>query len=84
MNTVDGANHYRSQIKEVGRGLLWLKERIQRDTSFSDEELKGEAIANAVLAFRHAEDAAMRLGKVLQAANGGESIYDNSGVVEQK
>lgn len=34
-----------------------------------------EAVANFVLSVRHLEDAAMRLGKVLQQMQGGESIY---------
>ena len=36
----------------------------------------GEMISNIVLAFRHLEDGRMRLGKVLQATEGGVSIYD--------
>lgn len=36
---------------------------------------KGEQIANAILAFRHLEDAKMRIGKVIQATVG-ESVYD--------
>lgn len=36
----------------------------------------GEEIANAMLAYRHAEDAVMRLWKVLQARAGGVSVYD--------
>lgn len=36
----------------------------------------GEAIANIMLAYRHLEDARMRLGKVIQAVDGGVSIYD--------
>ena len=48
-------------------------------------ELKGEQSsigqhsemhANITLAYRHMEDARMRLGKVLQARDGGESCYD--------
>lgn len=35
-----------------------------------------EVKANIMLAYRHVEDATMRLGKVLQALNGGVSIYD--------
>jgi len=42
----------------------------------SDTEDRGEAIANVMLAYRHLEDARMRLGKVLQAADGGVSVYD--------
>lgn len=36
----------------------------------------GESKANIMLAYRHLEDAAMRLGKVIQAQNGGKSVYD--------
>lgn len=35
-----------------------------------------EAKANIMLAFRHIEDARMRCGKVLQALDGGVSVYD--------
>jgi len=72
----------RGRIKGVGNLSLELKARLIAEP-IADKELNSEAIANAVLAFRHLEDAAMRLGKVLQALNGGESIYDNSGVVSQ-
>jgi hypothetical protein len=37
---------------------------------------QGEAKANIMLAFRHLEDARMRLGKVIQAFDGGTSVYD--------
>ena len=36
----------------------------------------GEMRANIMLAYRHLEDATMRLGKVLQAHDGGVSVYD--------
>jgi hypothetical protein len=35
-----------------------------------------EMQANLMLAYRHLEDARMRLGKVIQAQEGGVSIYD--------
>ncbi len=35
-----------------------------------------EMRANIMLAYRHLEDATMRLGKVLQAHDGGVSVYD--------
>jgi hypothetical protein len=37
----------------------------------------GEMLANATLAIRHFEDARMRLGKVIQAFDGGVSVYDS-------
>lgn len=36
----------------------------------------GEMIANVTLAYRHLEDASMRLGKAIQAYEGGDSVYD--------
>lgn len=35
-----------------------------------------EIAANITLAFRHLEDARMRMGKAIQAYNGGVSCYD--------
>ena len=35
-----------------------------------------ELAANIALAFRHCEDARMRLGKAIQALDGGVSIFD--------
>lgn len=35
----------------------------------------GETKANIMLAYRHLEDARMRLGKVVQAQDGGTSVY---------
>jgi exonuclease VII small subunit len=48
---------------------------------FSQEDAKSEAnydemAANIVLCYRHLEDAAMRLGKAIQAYDGGKSVYD--------
>jgi hypothetical protein len=45
-------------------------------TTNTPELDRGEMIANAMLAYRHLEDARMRLGKVIQAYDGGVSVYD--------
>ena len=39
-----------------------------------------EAFANLTLAYRHLEDASMRLGKAVQALDGGVSVYDRAQV----
>lgn len=62
----------RKEIKRVATMTKQVIERI-KDTEGGENE-KGEMIASAMLAFRHLEDSAMRLGKVLQAKNGGVSI----------
>ena len=38
-----------------------------------------EVVANAMLAVRHLEDARMRLGKVIQYARDGVSVFDKPG-----
>jgi hypothetical protein len=40
----------------------------------------GEVRANITLAYRHLEDASMRLGKAIQALDGGVSVYDRTQV----
>lgn len=66
----------RTSIKNVGTEVLLLKDSISstfgsKDTDFS------EMFANVTLAYRHLEDAAMRVGKAIQAYEGGKGIYDN-------
>jgi len=39
-----------------------------------------EAYANATIAYRKLEDASMRLGKAIQALDGGVSVYDKTQV----
>lgn len=80
----ESAESLRSEIKTLGRRNLAMKRKAMSTPPTGDKELDVEVIANIVLAFRHLEDSAMRMGKVLQALNNGESIYDNSGVVTQK
>ena len=63
---IDAVNKTRAEIKTVAAAVLAIK----TDTS------NGEAIANIMLAYRHLEDASMRLGKVIQALDGGVSVYD--------
>ena len=44
-------------------------------------ENRGEMLANLTLAYRHLEDASMRLGKAIQAHDGGTSVYDRESTV---
>ena len=50
---------------------------------FTDDEVMSSKVhnpnemhANISLAYRHLEDAAMRIGKAIQAFDGGKSVYD--------
>lgn len=58
-------NDARAQIKAVAEAVLAMKGNPV-----------AEATANVMLAYRHLEDASMRLGKVIQALDGGVSVYD--------
>lgn len=75
------ANLLRYKIKGVGEEVTNLKDNATAVVSGSSSEQKagvdcGEVLANIQLAFRHIEDARMRLGKCIQAIDGGKSIYD--------
>ena len=73
----------RSQIQtvalEVERTLKYVS-GLNGDNNLSDGNIprfrNANMIANLTLAFRHLEDARMRIGKVMQAYQGGVSILD--------
>lgn len=71
----DTVEDLRKNVGDLGKKVEALKESgpVQGIAEIKD---RGEAIANVQLAYRHLEDARMRLGKVLQAADGGISILD--------
>lgn len=70
------AKDFRVKIKE-------LAHELKVDLRYEAEHLPegkvhdiAEVHANITLAYRHLEDAAMRLGKAIQARDGGVSVYD--------
>lgn len=66
----------RIELKKAGNMTKGLKDAV-KNMSVSEKADSGEMIANLMLAYRHIEDAAMRVGKAIQAYEGGKSIYDN-------
>jgi len=78
----DSVNTVRKAIKKEGKFLMDLKETVMNST-LSQNADRSEVIANIVLTYRHLEDASMRLGKVLQAFDGGVSVYDNVTTIGQ-
>lgn len=72
----------RARIGAEGKQVLMLKRDPLLTGSPGASETEDphpdvpEMHANIMLAFRHLEDARMRLGKVAQAMDGGVSIYD--------
>ena len=69
----------RKEIKETAKKVQDLKNSVSQSDFFDETENnrdQGEIMANLTLTFRHLEDASMRIGKVIQAYDGGVSIYD--------
>ena len=70
--------HLRTVILNLDQNVLDL---MSHDCYELSEEHRGqhsEMRANTMLAYRHLEDARMRLGKVMQQIQGGTSIYDKA------
>lgn len=69
----------RKEVLKRGDSVLaMMKHPIFTSAEEGDPNSKadyGEMRANIMLAYRHLEDARMRLGKVFQAHDGGESAY---------
>ena len=71
---VEKVTDFRTDIEVVKEEVMdFIKSLKDSDTPQGED--KGEQIANAMLAYRHLEDAKMRMGKVIQATVG-FSVYD--------
>lgn len=70
----------REEIKELAKRLKMVNDEIKRREVINPDQDKWEMIANWILAYRHLEDASMRLGKVIQAYDWWVSIYSQSAV----
>lgn len=62
----------RDDIAGLVAGMSSLKGAINENPP-TDGENRGEVMANITLSLRHLEDASMRLGKAIQASEGGVS-----------
>jgi len=60
----------RKAIEECKDRIDALRKSCGENQTFPDE-----AVPNILLAYRHLEDARMRLGKAIQALDGGTSCY---------
>jgi hypothetical protein len=74
------ANNLRRRLKAIGADAKELRTKAltAKMALVSD---RAEAIANATIGYRHIEDASMRIGKMLQAIDGGISVYDRDTTV---
>jgi hypothetical protein len=68
----------RREIKAIAEKVWALKLSA---SMLASDPTPSEAYANVILAYRHLEDASMRLGKAIQALDGGASVYDKTQVV---
>jgi hypothetical protein len=71
----------REKLKKLGKQIMQQKEIISQEAKEGKTpviEDTGEVMANLMLAYRHVEDASMRIRKVMQARNGGVSVYDKN------
>lgn len=73
---VPQARVLRAEIKSVAEKVWALRYPEARRAEHVNR--LSEMSANVMLAYRHLEDAAMRLGKAIQAADGGVSVYDKA------
>lgn len=67
-----------AQVKELKMEVMMASSRVGSSPVIHDT---GECLGNLMLAYRHLEDASMRLGKAIQAADGGVSVYDRDTTV---
>ena len=77
-------NITRKQVKEVAADLKRRLELAKKELAMRERapgEDFGEMLANLTLAYRHLEDASSRLGKAIQASDGGVSVYDRATTV---
>lgn len=77
--TFDSAcSYFRGELKALANGVLTLRYHpyFSPQSESNGVSDNGEMIANIMLAYRHLEDATMRLGKAIQAYDGGQSVYD--------
>lgn len=73
-------DHLRAQILAIGIETKALHQHRDFGAPVPGAD-PGEMHANITLAYRHLEDARMRLGKVLQAQDGGVSAFDKPTLV---
>lgn len=73
-------NSIRADIKRSAASAKVLADHLKKGEAAPGED-QGEMIANLMLCYRHLEDASMRLGKAIQAHDGGISVYDRATTV---
>jgi len=73
-------NAIRTTIKNAAHDVKAAADYVKSAPREKGEDT-GEMIANLMLCYRHLEDASMRLGKAIQAHDGGVGVYDKKTTV---
>jgi len=66
----------KGEVADLFKSSCFKDENMNLQGAAVPPDQHGNMRANITLAFRHLEDARMRLGKVMQACQGGVSILD--------
>jgi len=75
MTEQERCTRLRDEVRDLAANILELKGvYANRENEFDGQT--SEMVANVMLAYRHMEDARMRIGKVMQQMQGGVSIFD--------
>jgi hypothetical protein len=70
----------KDECEELRREIKAVADKLRSHVPQDSRDRWSEASANAMLAYRHLEDASMRLGKAIQVLDGGVSVYDKTQV----
>ena len=74
-NFKENCQSMRAMLENNKRFVLNLKKHPDFKKEQTHDSQHGEMIANIMLCYRHLEDARMRMGKAIQAFDGGKSCY---------
>lgn len=75
----DECNRVRAACKGLEMDLRAMKDKIANDRRGKEDSFPGqtsEVLGQITLAFRHLEDARMRVGKTIQYSGDGVSVFD--------
>ncbi|MCJ7483906.1 MAG: hypothetical protein MUO31_13185 [Thermodesulfovibrionales bacterium] len=74
-NFKENCQSMRAILENNKRFVMSLMEHPDFRNEQTSKNQHGEMKANVMLCYRHLEDARMRMGKAIQAYDGGKSIY---------
>ena len=72
---IEWCQDIRAKLEELKTSVKAMKAHSDLQTRQEPACDHGEILANIMLAYRHLEDARMRMGKAIQARDGGTSCY---------